>query len=292
MKNINKLQHNPNLVLALGFFDGIHIAHQKIIKQAVELAKENTLKSALITFKEHPLVELKNYKIDYLYNNKEKCQMIQDLGIDYVYMLDFKDYKDLNADEYIKILHENFNPKFIVTGFNHTFGKNQTGNQQFLEENQKKYNYIYKKIEPMCYKNELISTTNIKDKLSKGEIPIANKLLGRNYKITNEVIKGQQLGRKLGFPTVNLEWQENIFKLPYGIYKGKVFDKKALINWGVRPTVDGKKEILEAHILDFNKNIYGQKIDVFFEEKIRDEKKFNSLDALKHQITLDIKSIQ
>ncbi len=292
MKIIKNLEHNPNLVLALGFFDGIHSAHQKLIEEAVKTAGENTLKSAVITFKNHPLVDLKGINVEYLYDNNDKYKFIEELNVDYIYELNFNELKDMSADEYIKnVLYKYFEPKYIITGFNHTFGKYHSGDRDFLEKNQNAYNYIYKMIEPVYLKGELVSTTNIKDKLSKGQIELANKMLNKNFKITNEVKKGNQIGRTLGFPTINLNWPEGIFKLPYGVYGGYVLGHKALINWGVRPTVDGKKEILEAHILDFNADLYGQKADVFFEKKIRDEKKFKSVSDLKHQISVDLSSI-
>lgn len=292
MKIIKDIEYNPNLVLALGFFDGIHLAHQKLIKEASSIAHKNSLKSGIITFKNHPLCDLKGFNIEYLFSKEDKYKYIEELEIDYVYELDFKKYKDLSADEYLKdVLYEYFKPKYIVTGFNHTFGKNQVGNYDFLKDNQEKYGYIYKSINPVYLEGELVSTTKIKEKLGSREIEFANKMLGKNFKITNTVLKGNQIGRKIGFPTINLDWQNGIYKLPYGVYSGYVLDHKAIINWGIRPTINGKNEILEAHILDFNEDLYGKTIDVFFNKSIRSERKFESIEDLKHQISVDLKSV-
>lgn len=294
MKIFNKLNHNPNLSLALGFFDGVHLAHQKLIRTAVNSALNNNLKSAVITFKKNPICHLfKTDDVSYLLTNEDKARCIENLGVDFLYFLDFDDFINMRAVDYFEsVLMKYFSPKFITTGFNHKFGKMQSGDSVFLEDNQEKYGYIYNKIAPVSKNNHFICSTNIKDLLNLADIELANELLGKKFKVKNVVIKGNQLGRTIGFPTVNLNWQKDIFKLPYGTYKGTCLNKPCLINWGKRPTIKGTTPILEAHILDFSADLYGQEVEIFFEKKLRDEMQFNNINLLKAQILKDCEQIK
>ena len=289
------LSENKNLSVALGFFDGVHIAHQKLIKKTVELAQKNGLKSGVITFIDSPYCVLKGIDPIYITNEADKINLIQNLGVDYLYILDFNDFKNLNAKEYLNnILIKYFDPNFIVTGFNHTFGKNKTGNPQFLKENSKTYKYF--ELNEIKIENITVSSTNIKNLIEKGNIELANKLIGRNFSIQGDVIKGSQIARTLGYKTANLIWPNNIVKLKYGVYKGNAeFEGKtykSLINFGIRPSVDKTlTETLEVHILNFNQDIYNKHLKVELISKIRDEIHFNSIEELKHQIQKDYNSI-
>lgn len=285
---------NPNLALALGFFDGVHIAHQTLIREAVSFAKKNGLCSGVLTFKNNPMCSFGVNNINYIYSNDDKFKIFEELGVDFVYALDFDKYLNLSAEEYLNdVIIKNFNPKLIVTGFNHYFGKNKAGNPELLRKYQEKYGYIYKEINPIMIDSKLVSTTNIKKMLEKGDIISANRFLGRDFRIKSKVEKGSGIGGNLGFKTANLNWGENIIKLPYGVYKttclidGKIYN--SLSNWGICPTLNLKNETLEVHILGFSGNIYGREIEVFFKEKIRDEKKFNSKEELISQINEDLK---
>ncbi len=292
MEIFEKLNTKKNLSLALGFFDGVHKAHQQLIGVSVESARQNNLKSAVVTFKNNPLCDLRGIEATYIYPNDEKCKLIKELGVDYIYLLDFKKIAHLSAEEYLKdVLYKHFEPKFITTGFNHSFGKNKGGNHIFLKKNQEKYGYIYNEIPPIKEKGMLISTTNIKNILGKGNIELANKFLQRRFKVKNTVEHGCGIGRIIGFPTVNLSWPKNIYKIPYGVYKGSCNGNPAMINWGIRPTIGTNKEILEAHILDFDKDIYGKTVEIYFDKKIRNEKKFNNVDDLKKQIRIDFEKM-
>lgn len=287
--------------IALGFFDGVHLAHRKILESAVNLAKKDGAgkKSAVLTFKKAPggyFDPRKNINIQTL---DDKIKMFEGLGLDIAYILDFEEYKNIEAIEYLRLLVKQFAPNYIITGFNHTFGKKEEGKKQgnscFLREHQNLgYNYV--EIEKMRLNNTLISSTNIKKFIELGYIKEANMLLGYDFNIEGEVVRGMGLARKLGYNTANIKWGENIVKPPYGVYFGMVeYNKikyKALINWGVKPTIDNNLEpVLEAHILGFNKEIYGEKIRVFFKKPLREEKKFNNIYELKNAITNDIKSI-
>ena len=198
----------------------------------------------------------------------------------------------LSAEEYLKnILIKYFSPAAISTGFNHHFGARKSGDAEFLRQHQDKFKYF--EIPPQKINNEIISSTAIRNYLNKGEIAKANEMLGKNFSISGKVIEGQKLGRKLGFRTANLIYPAEIVDIPFGVYEVQTTYGKGITNFGIRPTVSStKKAVLETHILDFDKDIYGKTIKVEFLRMLRKEQKFNSLDELKRQITIDINRIQ
>lgn len=292
MQIFNEPNFNPNLSIALGFFDGVHLGHKKVIKSAVDFAKQNNIKSAIITFSEHPYKYLKNISPKYLSTKKDREQMIDKLEIDYLYELDFKKISKLPATDYLEnILVKYFAPSAISTGWNHNFGYNKTGNAKFLYANETKYKYKYFELPPEKFENEIISSTTIRNLLLNGEISKANSMLGYKFKISGKIVKGNQLGRTIGFPTSNLEYPTDLIELPHGVYSVKTNYGEGIANYGSRPTINGVEPILEVNILDFNKDIYGKFLTVEFNKMIRTEKRFPSLNALKKQIQLDIKSI-
>lgn len=287
--------------IALGFFDGVHIAHKKILENAVNLAKNGNRgeKSAVLTFKKAPGGYFNPDKGINIQTLEDKIKTFEALGLDMAYILDFEEYKNVEAAEYLRLLVRNFAPKYIITGFNHTFGKKEEGkdkgNSEFLRNHQD-LGYTYVEIEKMRLNNTLISSTNIKKFIRLGCIKEANALLGYNFNIEGKVTKGLGLARKLGFNTANIIWPNNIIQPPYGVYSGiaEYHNKqyKALINWGIKPTINSfKNPVLEVHILDFNKEIYGENLRVYFKLPLREEKKFNSIKELKEAISNDIKSV-
>lgn len=292
MQKFSELNQKQNLAIALGYFDGVHIGHRAVIKSAVDFAKKNNTKSAVITFSDHPYCYFKGVCPKYILTREEREKRIASLGIDYLYELNFEDFALLTAKEYLNnILINYFHPISISTGWNHNFGKNKSGNVNFLEEQAKNYNYKYFKIPPQKINNEIISSTKIRKLLSEGNIEKANLMLGQNFSIEGEIVKGNQIGRTIGFRTANLVYPPELIELPYGVYAVDTTYGKGIANFGIRPTINGSHTSLEAHILNFEKDIYGEIINVNFNKMIRTEKKFPSLDALKTQINLDIKSI-
>ena len=270
--------------LVLGFFDGVHIAHQAVINTALEFSDD----TVLITFKESP-AKYFNRAYEYILPREESVNKIKSLGVNEVIELDFSKIASLTAEEYLNFLTEKFSPASISTGFNHTFGKNKSGNSEFLEQNQKKYGYKYFCTPALEFNGEVVSSTFIKKLLREGKIEEADFLLNSSFLLEGTVIKGAQLGRTIGFPTANIKYPENIVKIPYGVYSAKIDNRHALLNWGMKPTVHNTVEpVVEAHILDFSGDLYGKKIKIEVLKKIRDEIKFPSLEELKLQIEKDI----
>lgn len=298
MQIFTELNKNPNLSLALGYFDGVHLGHRKVIKSAVNFAAKNGNKSAVITFKDHPCCFFYGVCPKYILTREDRLEHIEALGVDYVYILDFNaKLCMLEAEDYLKnVLIDNFSPVSISTGFNHYFGAKKSGGADLLTEKQSVYGYKYFEIPPQKIYNNTISSTAIRNALSNGLIQNANEMLGYNFTIKGKVVKGQQLGRKIGFRTANIMYPSELIDLPFGVYSVILHHNglcyKGITNFGIRPTVsDTKLCSLETHILNFDKDIYGDEISVEFLKMIRPEQKFSSVDELKQQITEDISKI-
>lgn len=297
MEILENLHSIKNLSLALGYFDGVHKGHQKVIKSAVNYAKENNTKSAVITFKKNPLELFYDEDFKYIITKEFKHQKIEELGIDYLFELDFNnEMSKITGKNYLKdILIKYFSPISISTGFNHTFGANKSGNTDLLERMQKEFNYKYFKIDAEKLNDEIISSTAIKKSLINGDILKANSMLGYDYTISGEVIEGNKIGRTMGFPTANICYPTELVKPPYGAYSTNTKVESdnntynSITNFGKKPTVcNNCKEVVEVNIFNFDKNIYNRKITVSFLKKIRNEKKFSSIEELKQQIKEDI----
>lgn len=298
MEILNKLKSNENLAIALGFFDGVHLGHKAVINAAVDYAKKNNIKSAVVTFRQSPYVALNNVKPNYIITLEEKIKAIKKLGVDYLYLSDFtEDLAKQTASDYLKNLVDDLHPKMIATGFNHYFGYNKSGGADYLRLMQQEYEYEFKEINPIKLNEDVISSTAIRKALSNGDIPKANSMLGYRFYVKNEVIKGRQIGRTIGFKTANLKMPEKMINIPDGVYavEVEVLGKKhmGIANFGSNPTVtDDSQKLLEVHIIDFNQDIYGELVKVSFLVKIRNEKKFQSLTELKTQIEKDIECLE
>lgn len=294
MQIFDKLNHNPDLSLCLGFFDGVHEGHKVVLKNAINLANQNKLNSAVVTFREHPLCYLQNRTPQYILSLDDRLSLIEQQGIDFAYVLDFDDeIADSLALDYLKdFLVKNLKPKFITTGFNHYFGANKQGDSVFLRAYQQELGYKFYEIPPITYNNILISSSKIRQMISQGETESVINLLGEYFYIKGRVITGNRIGRTISYPTANLQYPSDIIKASRGVYAGLVnFDSKlypAIVNIGRRPTVNRDNNLLlEAHLLDFNENIYDKDIKVSLIKKIRDEVKFDSLPDLKSQLVKD-----
>jgi len=295
---IRNLKKIPNLSLALGFFDGIHIGHQAVIEGAVDFAKKHDTKSAVVTFKEHPFCFLKMVTPKYILPRQDKYKILEDLGVNYIIELDFDHIYDMSARNYLEnILVHYFSPKAISTGFNHHFGANREGDVSFLSNNQNELGYMYFATPAKKLYGEPISSSKIRRFISDGAVDIATKMLGRDFYVSGKVVHGQKLGGTIGFPTANILYPNDIIQPAFGVYKtsvelknGKIY--KGLANFGLRPTVGNNDEPrLEVHILNFKGDLYGQDIKINFEKMIRPEKKFRSITSLKEQIKKDLESL-
>lgn len=266
--------------LVLGFFDGIHIGHQNVINAV------NHKPLIVVTFSSSP-AEYFGKDFKYIYKRDYDYKILEDLGVDYVFEQDFSKIANISAEDYLQSLLEKFNPKIIVSGFNHTFGLNKQGDSDLLTQKQEKYKYIC--VEPTIISDEVVSSTLIKKYLSVGNIKKANEFLTKPFVIESPVIEGAKLGRRLGFPTANLKYPASIVKIPYGVYKVEALGKCAVMNWGVKPTI-GAEEVIEVHIPNYCEDLYNKTLQIKIIDKIRDEKKFNSLEELKTQIKKDVES--
>lgn len=297
MQVFYKLNKNPNLSICLGFFDGVHQGHKVVLKNTVNLAQQNNIKSAVITFKDHPLCYLQNRTPQYIVSLEDRLRLIEKQGIDYAYVLDFDEtIADAIAYDYLKnILVANFQPKFITTGFNHYFGANKLGDASFLRAYQNDFDYKYFEIPPITFNNTLISSSKIRQMISEGQTENIPNLLGEYFYVKGRVITGNRIGRTLSYPTANLKYPADIIKVSKGVYAALVEvdgkTHKAIANLGKRPTIEGDHSLLlEAHLLDFNDNIYDKDIKVSFVKKLRNEQKFSSLPDLKSQLVKDEQS--
>ena len=283
-----------NTSLALGFFDGVHMGHQKVLNSAVDLSQKLGTKSTVLTFKNHPIEILYNVVPEFITTYKERINLFKKIGFDAVVIPEFtKQLSLLSAQEYLEQVILKFEPKSISVGYNHKFGCKQSGTIEFLEQMSKKYNYILDVVAPVKNKNEVTSSTLIRNTIKQGDVSKAHKLLGKPYSITNTVIHGAKRGRLLNFPTANLEFPEKKIVPEFGVYAGIVTiggkQYKAISNIGLRPTFgDITIPLQEIHILDFSKDIYNETLTFEFLNKVRDEIKFSSFEKLKEQIKKDI----
>ena len=237
----NNLLNLKNVVLILGFFDGIHLGHRKVIASAVSYAKEHNLKTVLYTFKQSP-AEVLNNKADYIYSRSFNYKLIADLNVDFLIENDFKDLINLSKDEFITNLTNEYAPKAIFSGFNYTFGKNKEGNIEYLNNKANELGYKYFYIESVNIDNKVISSTEIKNFLIKADLESANYSLALPFTIMGKIIKGKQIAQTLGFPTANIEYPEKIIKIPFGVYKAKYETFNAVLNWGIKPTFNNIPE--------------------------------------------------
>lgn len=290
-----------NAVITIGTFDGVHRGHQMILEHIKTEAKKINGESVVITFHPHPRLLLRpdDRSLQLISTLEEKIELLEKYGVDHLVVVPFtREFSNLSADEYIsKFLVDNFHPKKIVIGYDHQFGKNRVGNIDYLHKHQKEYNYEVDEIPKKVVNDIDVSSTKIRKALSAGDVKEAAKLLGHSYTLQGIIKKGKQLGRTIGFPTANINSPEELKLMPaFGVYAVMVYYKnlayKGMMNIGNRPTVDGTHMTIEVNIFDFDREIYGEELKVEFVDRIRDEVKFDHLDALKQQIILDKLTIQ
>ena len=291
VKNINDVSSTPKAI-TIGNFDGVHKGHQELLNQTRKIARENNLESLIFTFDKFPREIFNPKDFQRLYNNENKENIFKSYGIDTLLSIDFNEIMNVNAESFCEdILIDQLNLKFLVIGDNFRFGKNRSGDISLLKNYQD--DKAFKLIIPdsVLYKNESISSSRIRNFLQQGDLNAANECLGKEYMISGTVVSGEKLGRKLGYPTANISLDHD-YPLD-GVYLTRtILDKKnylSLTSIGDKPTFNGTEKLLEVFILDFDKDIYGEKLEIFFLEEIRKQIKFNNQDELIKQMNEDYK---
>lgn len=297
-QSIENYDHKEqSTVLTIGTFDGVHIGHQKIIERLNEIKDDSHEKSMILTFFPHPRMVLDHSNdIRMLTTMEEKIQLLEKFGLNELIIEPFtEEFSNLTALEFVRnILVNRLHLKKLVIGYDHHFGKNREGNFEQLMEYGELYDFRVEKISAQEIEKVSVSSTKIRRAIETGDMETANKYLGYYYLLTGKVITGQGFGRKINFPTVNLDIQEDYKLIPKkGVYIVKAnFDSKTsfgIMNIGYRPTVGGTGQTIEIHLLDFKGDLYGKKMQVEVLKRIREEHKFKSVEDLAQQISKDEK---
>ena len=301
--NILELPQFERAVLTIGTFDGVHLGHRKIIEQLVNEAKQVNGTSIVLTFFPHPkhVVGNKSEAVLLLNTLEEKVKLLSEAGVDHLVITPFTTaFAELSAENYIKdFLVKSFHPHTLIIGYDHRFGKNRIGDFNMLEKYSTEFGYKVMEVPEHILAHIKISSTQIRNQLLLGNVEQANELLGYQYFFSGTVIDGEKRGITIGFPTANLSILDNEKLIPAeGVYavdvkiEGEDIRYKAMMNMGTKPTFDGQEKAIEVNIFDFDEMIYGKKLTVFLKFKIRDEIKFDSVDALVMQLNEDRKAAQ
>jgi len=297
IRTANELQPGPRKVcLAIGFFDGVHLGHQQIIRQTIADARKHGALALVITFDQHPNTIVAPSRVPPLiYSLPQKLRAIESLGPDATLLIHFdKAFSQKTGEAFIRELAGAWSGiQSICVGANFTFGHKRGGNVELLKKLGAELKFSVHGMAAVSLDGRTVSSTRIREAIRAGNLDAASQMLGRAYSIANGVLEGDKLGHKLGFPTANID-PAGLALPPSGVYaihaiaRGKTY--RAVLNIGTRPTLNNPTPSLriEAHLLDFTGDLYGKELEIVFAEKLRDEQKFPSLDALKSQITADI----
>lgn len=283
--------------MTVGTFDGIHFGHQKIIDSLKSLANEEDGESVMLTFSPHPRLVLfpENNNLKLINTLDEKINRLESSGIDHLIIYPFtKDFSRISALEYVRdFLVKEIKVSTLIIGYDHQFGRNREGNFEYLKELSELYGFDVKEISAQDINDINVSSTKIRKAIELGDIPLANEYLGYTFPLIGKVIEGKKLGNTIGFPTANLLIEDKTKIIPkpgaYMVYVEVDGNRyKAMLNIGKNPTIDeSEQEKIEVNLFDFDGNLYQKTIKVEFIERLRDEVKFDSLDALKNQLRLD-----
>lgn len=293
-RQIDDLPEFKNAAVTIGTFDGVHTGHLQILQQLKKEAAVNTGESVVITFDPHPRKFLTGKAVELINTMDERIELFEKQQIDHLVIVPFtREFASLSAEKYIKdFLVGKFHPKTIVTGYDHHFGNNREGNYLVLESYAPEFGYTVKEIPQYVLENAAISSTKIRSSLLSGNVEDANTFLGYPYFFSGTVVEGNKLGRTIGFPTANIQLSDEDKLVPGNgvfavilIVEGHLY--KGMMNIGKRPTVGGLSRVIEVNIFDFDNEIYGQKVSVHIHKRLRNEEKFNGLDALKEQLGKD-----
>ncbi len=298
MKIINSIfdfKPTQKTIVTIGTFDGVHIGHQKIIKELIDEAKSSNTKSVLLTFFPHPRMVLqKDVSIKLINTIDERAEHLEKLGLDYLIIHPFsKEFSRLTALDFVRdVLVNQLNTSKLIIGYDHHFGKNREGNIEQLTEYSHLYDFTVEEIPAQDIDEVSVSSTKVRKKLANGQLKAANNYLGYNFSLTGKVVDGKRLGTKIGFPTANIDVLEDYKLIPKtGVYIVKsIIDGTTvygMMNIGNRPTVNGTNETIEIHFFNFNSNIYNQNLTIELLYFLRDEQKFDSVNDLVIQLKKD-----
>ncbi|TDO98375.1 bifunctional riboflavin kinase/FAD synthetase [Flavobacterium sp. 245] len=293
--SINDFHSTKKTILTLGTFDGVHIGHKKILERITQNTENGKYESLVLTFFPHPRMVLQEKsEIKLLNTIAEKTKLLEATGIENLVIHPFNEsFSRLTAEEFVhSILVDQFQIQKIIIGHDHRFGRNRTANIDDLIAFGAEYGFEVEQISAQEIQDVSVSSTKIRKALQEGNMALANDYLGYNYFLTGEVVKGRQLGRTIGFPTANIQIEEDYKLIPKtGVYAVKaIVEQKevfGMMNIGFNPTVSGEKQTIEVHLFDFNEDIYGKKIEVSLLKYLREEQKFGSVDLLKAQLNQD-----
>ena len=296
--SINDFRTTKKTILTLGTFDGVHIGHKKILERITQNTENGKYESLVLTFFPHPRMVLQEKsEIKLLNTISEKTKLLEQTGIENLVIHPFNEsFSRLTAEEFVHtILVDQFHIHKIIIGHDHRFGRNRTANIDDLIAFGKEYGFEVEQISAQEIQDVSVSSTKIRKALDEGNIALANDYLGYSYFLTGEVVKGKQLGRTIGFPTANINIEEEYKKIPKnGVYVVRTFINEkevfGMMNIGFNPTVNGEKKTIEVNLFDFDSDIYGHKIEVSLLEYLREEQKFGSVDLLKEQLNQDKKT--
>lgn len=285
----------PEMVMALGYFDGVHKGHQKVILKAKEIAEKAGMKSAVMTFHPHPLVVLRKQEdIEYLTPLEDKIRLIEELGVDLLFVVEFtKEFASLLPQQFVDEFIINLNVKHVVAGFDFTYGHLGKGSMETMPFHSREQ-FLHTTVEKLTDHDRKVSSSLIREAIRSGDVTYAETLLSRPHFVSGIVIHGDKRGRTIGFPTANIEAEGNSLLPPTGVYavKIKVDDQihEGVCNVGFKPTFKDEKALkpsIEVHIFDFQNDIYGKNVSVFWYKRIRSEQKFHNVDELIAQISKD-----
>lgn len=298
-KHIDKFKKLENAIVTIGTFDGVHLGHRKIISRLVEEAKRLNGESVILTFFPHPRMILhpEDQSLKLITTIEEKTEHIEALGVDHLIITPFtRDFSNLSPDDYVsQILVDKIGTKKIIIGYDHHFGKDREGNFSILESLGPQYNFTVEEITEQDIHDVAVSSTKVRQSLSLGDVGTARDFLGYPFQLTGQVIKGDQIGRTIGYPTANIYVEESYKLIPadgiYAVLVEELPSTGALLKGmgyiGNRPTVNGMSRNIEINIFDFDKDIYGQNIRIHFIDFIREDLKFHSMQKLTAQIAAD-----
>lgn len=294
--NIDEIPAIKNAIVSQGTFDGVHLAHKKIIERLKQIASIKNGETVIITFEPHPRIVLlpNDHGLQLLSTLNEKINLLEKAGVDHLIILPFtKEFSRLSSEQFIRnILVNKIKTNTLVIGYDHRFGKNREGSFEHLKTSASLYGFEVEEIPEQDIDDVAVSSTKIRQALLNNDIQTAQKYLGNSYSLEGKVIKGKQLGRTIGYPTANIEI-ENAYKLipQDGVYAVWVWYNKArfggMLNIGNNPTIKDKGRSIEVNIFNFEKEIYTESLKIEFVSKLRNEEKFDGLDALKNQLFLD-----